>query len=156
MLNMSIILSRYKQFASKIYNAISMYYFLCKIITDLHNSIRFITGLNHIRMHKSSVRQKFLVWSFPSWNGPEMVGTNGIGKDRNGADRKGSKRNVTDWDRTERVGTNRIGKDRNGPNRNGTEWRYRLLTSPSFITFKAPYFSSFSSTMSWITLTYDA
>ena len=34
MLNMSIILFRYKQFASKIYNAISMYYFLCKLITD--------------------------------------------------------------------------------------------------------------------------
>ena len=31
-----------------------MYYFLCKFITDLHNSIHFITGLND--MHKSSVR----------------------------------------------------------------------------------------------------
>ena len=80
MLNMSIILFRYKQFASKIYNAISMYYFICKLITDLHNSIHFITGLNH--MLKSSVRfgsakkvvgsvrvrQKFLVRSFPSYN----------------------------------------------------------------------------------------
>ena len=45
MLNMSIILFRYKQFASKIYNAISMYYFLCNLITDLQNSIHFITGL---------------------------------------------------------------------------------------------------------------
>ena len=53
MLNMSIILFRYKQFASKIYNAISMYYFLRKLITDLHNLINFITGLNH--MHKNSV-----------------------------------------------------------------------------------------------------
>ena len=53
---MSIILFRYQQFASKIYNAISMYYFLCKLITDLQNSIHFITGLNH--MHRSSVRQK--------------------------------------------------------------------------------------------------
>ena len=42
MLNMSIILFRYKQFTSKIYNAISRYYFLCKLITDLHNSIHFI------------------------------------------------------------------------------------------------------------------
>ena len=54
-----------------------MYYFLCKLITDLHNSIHFITGLTH--MHKSSVRfdkkiggsvrvrQKFLVRSFPSY-----------------------------------------------------------------------------------------
>ena len=56
MLNMLIILSRYKQFASKIYNAISMYiYFLCKLITDLHNSIHFITELNH--MHKSSAKK---------------------------------------------------------------------------------------------------
>ena len=64
---MSIILFRSKQFASKIYNAIFMYYFLCKLLTDLHNSIHFITGLNH--MHKSSVRsvrQKFLVRSFPN------------------------------------------------------------------------------------------
>ena len=45
MLNMSIILFRYKQFASKIYNAISMYYFLCKLITNLQNSIHFITWL---------------------------------------------------------------------------------------------------------------
>ena len=45
MLNMSIILFRYKQFDSKIYNAISMYYFLYKLITDLQNSIHFITGL---------------------------------------------------------------------------------------------------------------
>ena len=45
MLNMSIILFRYKQFASKIYNAISTYYFLCKLITNLQNSIHFITGL---------------------------------------------------------------------------------------------------------------
>ena len=42
MLNMSIILFRYKQFASKIYNAISMYYFLCKLITDLQNSFTTI------------------------------------------------------------------------------------------------------------------
>ena len=45
MLNMSIILFRYKQFASKNYNAISMYNFLCKLITDLQKSIHFITGL---------------------------------------------------------------------------------------------------------------
>ena len=44
MLNMLIILFQYKQFASKIYNAISMYYFLCKLITDLQNSIHFMTG----------------------------------------------------------------------------------------------------------------
>ena len=31
-----------------------MYYFLCKLITDLHNSIHFITGLSH--MHKNLVR----------------------------------------------------------------------------------------------------
>ena len=55
MLNMSI-LFRHKQFASKIYNAISMYNFLCQLITDLQNSIHFITGLNH--MHKGSVLQK--------------------------------------------------------------------------------------------------
>ena len=53
-----------------------MYYFLCKLITDLHNSIHFITGLTH--MYKGSVRfgkkisevrvrQKFLVRSFPSY-----------------------------------------------------------------------------------------
>ena len=62
MLNMSIISFRYKQFASKIYNAISDV-----LITDLHNSIHFITGLTH--MHNSSVRvrQKFLVRSFPSY-----------------------------------------------------------------------------------------
>ena len=92
MLNMLIILFRYKQFASKIYN---MYYFLCKLITDLHNSIHFITGLNHItssldkiictklrtksfaqnfgsaknrRFDSVRVRQKFLVRSFPSHN----------------------------------------------------------------------------------------
>ena len=68
MLNMSIILFRYKQFASKIYNAISMYHFLCKLITDLHNSIHFITGLNH--MHKSSVRfgfSRFLKCSNKKW-----------------------------------------------------------------------------------------
>ena len=45
MLKMLIILFRYKQFASKVYNAISMYYFLCKLITDLQNKIHFITGL---------------------------------------------------------------------------------------------------------------
>ena len=49
-------------------------YFVCKLITDLHNSIHVITGLNH--MHKirfgkkigGSVRvlQKFLVRSFSS------------------------------------------------------------------------------------------
>ena len=39
MLNMSIILFRYEQFVSTIYNAISKYYFLCKLITDLQNSI---------------------------------------------------------------------------------------------------------------------
>ena len=69
MLNTSVIIYRYKQFASKVYNAISMYYFLYKLITDLHNSINFITGLNH--MHKSSVRfgkknrRLGLVRSFP-------------------------------------------------------------------------------------------
>ena len=31
-----------------------MYYFLCKLITDLHSLFHFITGLNH--MHKSSVQ----------------------------------------------------------------------------------------------------
>ena len=59
MLNIIILLFRYKQFASKIYNAISMLcicYFLYKLITDLHSSIHFVTGLNH--MHKVSVRQK--------------------------------------------------------------------------------------------------
>ena len=45
MFNTSITLFRYKQFASKIYNAISMYYFLCKLNSDLQNSIHFITGL---------------------------------------------------------------------------------------------------------------
>ena len=55
-----------------------IYYFLCKLITDLHNSIHFFTGLNH--MHKSSVRQKnwrfglfrvrqkFMVRPFPTMN----------------------------------------------------------------------------------------
>ena len=55
-----------------------MYYFLCKLITDLHTSIHLITGLTH--MHKSSVRfgkkkiggsvrvrRNFLVQSFPSY-----------------------------------------------------------------------------------------
>ena len=31
-----------------------MYYFLWKLVTDLHNSIHFITGLNHV--HKGSIR----------------------------------------------------------------------------------------------------
>ena len=58
MLNMSIILFRYKQFASKIYNAISMYYFLCKLITDLHNSIQFITGLLLYKLKLTAARLK--------------------------------------------------------------------------------------------------
>ena len=58
MLNMSIILFRYKQFASKIYNAISMYYFLCKLITDLQNSIHFITGLLLYKLKLTAVRLK--------------------------------------------------------------------------------------------------
>ena len=58
LLNMSIILFRYKQFASKIYNAISMYYFLCKLITDLQNSIHFITGLLLYKLKLTAVRLK--------------------------------------------------------------------------------------------------
>ena len=58
MLNMSIILFRYKQFASKIYNAVSMYYFLCKLITDLQNSIHFITGLLLYKLKLTAVRLK--------------------------------------------------------------------------------------------------
>ena len=58
MLNMSIILFRYKQFASKIYNAISIYYFLCKLITDLQNSIHFITGLLLHKLKLTAVRLK--------------------------------------------------------------------------------------------------
>ena len=58
MLNMSIILFRYKQFASKIYNAISMYYFLCKLITDLQNSIHFITGLLLYKLKLTAARLK--------------------------------------------------------------------------------------------------
>ena len=55
---MSIILFRYKQFASKIYNAISMYYFLCKLITDLQNSIHFITGLLLYKLKLTAARLK--------------------------------------------------------------------------------------------------
>ena len=58
MLNMSIILFRYKQFASKIYNAISMYYFLCKLITDLQDSIHFLTGLLLYKLKLTAVRLK--------------------------------------------------------------------------------------------------
>ena len=58
MLNMSIILFRYKQFASKIYNATSMYYFLCKLITDLQNSIHFITGLLLYKLKLTAARLK--------------------------------------------------------------------------------------------------
>ena len=53
MLNMSIILFRYKQFASKIYNAISMYYFLCKLITDLQN-------FNSLHIHWATIVQTHL------------------------------------------------------------------------------------------------
>ena len=56
--NMSIILFRCKQFASKIYNAISMYYFLCKLIADLQNSIYFITGLLLYKLKLTAARQK--------------------------------------------------------------------------------------------------
>ena len=74
MLNVSIILFRYKQFASKIYNAISMHYFLCKLITDLHNSLHHWTKSNaqkfgSVRFGSVRVRfgfgKKFLVRSFP-------------------------------------------------------------------------------------------
>ena len=58
MLNMSIILFRYEQFASKIYNAISMYYFLCKHITDPQNSIHFITGLLLYKLKMTAARLK--------------------------------------------------------------------------------------------------
>ena len=58
MLNMSIILFRYKQFASKIYNAISMYYFLCKLITNLQNSIHFMTGLLLYKLKLTAARLK--------------------------------------------------------------------------------------------------
>ena len=58
MLNMSIILFRYKQFASKIYNVISMYYFLCKRITDLQDSIHFITGLLLYKLKLTAARLK--------------------------------------------------------------------------------------------------
>ena len=58
MLNMSIILFRYKQFASKIYDAISMYYFLCKLITDLQNSIHFITELLLYKLKLTAARLK--------------------------------------------------------------------------------------------------
>ena len=64
MLNMSIILFRYKQFASKIYNAISMYYFLCKLITDLQNSIHFITGL---LLHKLELTAAWLKKGTAQW-----------------------------------------------------------------------------------------
>ena len=57
MFNMSIILFPYKQFASKIYNAISMYYFLCKLITDLQNSIRFITGLLLYKLKRRGLKR---------------------------------------------------------------------------------------------------
>ena len=78
MLNISIILIDINNLLQKFTMQYLMYYFLCKLITDLHNSIHFITGLTH--MHKSSVRfnkkksggsvrvrQKFLVRSFPSY-----------------------------------------------------------------------------------------
>ena len=75
MLNMSIILIDINNLLQKFTMQYLMYYFLCKLITDLHNSIHFITGLTH--MHKNSVRfgkkksevrrQKFLVRSFPSY-----------------------------------------------------------------------------------------
>ena len=58
MLNMSIILFRYKQFASKIYYAISMYYFVCKLINDLQNSIHFITGLRLYKLKLTAARVK--------------------------------------------------------------------------------------------------
>ena len=58
MLNMSTILFRYKQFALKIYNAICMYYFLCKHITDLQNSIHFITGLLLYKLKLTGARLK--------------------------------------------------------------------------------------------------
>ena len=58
MLNMSIILFRYKQFASKIYNAISMYYFLRKLITDLQNSIHFMTELLLYKLKLTGARLK--------------------------------------------------------------------------------------------------
>ena len=58
MLNMSIILFRNKRFTSKIYNAISMYYFLCKHKTDLQNSIHFITGLLLYKLKLTAARLK--------------------------------------------------------------------------------------------------
>ena len=58
MLNMRIILFLYEQFASKIYNAISMYYFLCKLITDLQNSIHFITELLLYKLKLTAARLK--------------------------------------------------------------------------------------------------
>ena len=58
MLNMQIILFPYKQFASKIYNAISMYYFLCKLISDLQNLIHFITGLLLYKLKLTAARLK--------------------------------------------------------------------------------------------------
>ena len=58
MLNMSTILFRYKQFASKIYNAVSLYYFLCKLITDLQNSIHFISGLLLYKLKLTAARLK--------------------------------------------------------------------------------------------------
>ena len=58
MLNMSIILFRYEQSASRIYNAINMYYFLCKLITDLQNSIYFMTGLLLHKLKLTAVRFK--------------------------------------------------------------------------------------------------
>ena len=54
MLNMSIILIDINNLLKKFTMEYLMYYFLCTLITDLHNSIHFITGLTH--MHKSSVR----------------------------------------------------------------------------------------------------
>ena len=58
MLNMSIILFRYKKFASRIYNAISMYYFLFKVITDLQNLIHFMTGLQLYKLKLTAARLK--------------------------------------------------------------------------------------------------
>ena len=56
MLNMSIILIDINNLLQKFTMQYLMYHFLCKLITDLHNSINFITGLT--LMHKSSVQQK--------------------------------------------------------------------------------------------------
>ena len=67
MLNMSIILFRYKQFASKIDNAISTYYFLCKHITDLQNSIHFITGQLLHKLTSTAARLKKSTAQWSRW-----------------------------------------------------------------------------------------